>query len=61
MSLKWSHLFFVGTCVLLSIVLAAWGVRHELWLTALGSIAGGSALIVYGGIFLRKTREFGPW
>lgn len=61
MSLKWFHLLFVGTCVLLSIVLAAWAVRHELWLTALASIAGGSALVVYRRIFLRKTREFGPW
>ena len=60
MSLKWFHLFFVGTCVLLAVVLAAWAVRHGEWFTALASLAGGSALVVYRGTFLRKTRDLGP-
>lgn len=57
MSLKWFHVIFVGTSVLLSVVLAAWAVRHEMWLTALVALAGGSALILYRRTFLQKTRE----
>ena len=59
MSLKWFHVFFIGTCVLLTIVVAVWAVENARWLLALLALAGGAALIVYREIFLRKAREFG--
>lgn len=57
MSLKWFHLLFIGASVLLAIFVAAWAVQNSQWLLALGALAGGAALIVYRGIFLRKARE----
>jgi len=59
MSLKWFHLFFVGTCVLLTVVVAVWALRSGQWLMALAAVGGGSALILYRGAFQRKARELG--
>ena len=57
MSLKWFHVIFIGTAILLSVVLAAWAVRHEMWLTALVALASGSSLVLYRRTFLQKMRE----
>ena len=59
MSLKWFHLFFIAISVLLTIVVAVWAVENAQWLLALLALAGGAALIVYRGIFLRKAQQFG--
>jgi hypothetical protein len=59
MSLKWFHLFFIGICVLMAVLVASWAVDHARWLLALVAIAGGSALVLYRRSFLRTTRELG--
>lgn len=60
MSLKWFHLFFIGTAVALTVVVAVWAVQNAQWLLALGAIALGAALVVYRAFFLRKAQELGP-
>jgi hypothetical protein len=57
MSLKWFHVFFIGTAVALSLVLAIWAVQNSQWWLALSALATGAALVVYRGVFLRKVRE----
>jgi glycerol uptake facilitator-like aquaporin len=59
MSLKWFHLFFIGTCVLLAIVVAVWALQNAQWLLAFAALAAGAGLIVYRGFFLRKARDLG--
>ena len=59
MSLKWFHVFFIGICILLTIVVAVWAVQNTQWLLAFLALAGGAALIMYRGFFLRKAQEFG--
>lgn len=60
MSLKWFHVFFIGTAVALTFVVAVWAVQNAQWLMALCAIALGAALVVYRGFFLRKAQELGP-
>ena len=59
MSLKWFHLFFIGISVLLTIFVAVWAVENAQWLLAFLTLAGGAALIMYRGFFLRKAQQFG--
>jgi uncharacterized membrane protein len=55
MSLKLFHLFFIGTCILLAVVVASWAMFNAEWLTALVAVAGGAVLIAYREAFLYKS------
>ena len=57
MSLKWFHVFFIGTAVVLTVVVAVWAVQNAQWWLALSALAAGAALVVYREFFLRKVRE----
>lgn len=59
MSLKWFHLLFIGTSILLCVGVAAWAIQNGQWLLALTSLAAGTVLAVYRAAFVRKTREVG--
>lgn len=52
-------MFFITTCVALTVLVAAWAVRNGQWLFALVALAGGATLIVYLQAFLRKARQLG--
>lgn len=57
MSLKWFHAFFIGTSILLTIVLAAWAIEQAHWLLAIGLLAAGAGMVMYRRVFLQRTRE----
>ncbi len=59
MSLKWFHVFFITTSIVLAVLVAAWATRNAQWLLALAALAGGAVLIVYRGFFLRKAQAAG--
>jgi uncharacterized membrane protein len=59
MSLKWFHLLFITTSVVLAVGVALWAVQSAHWLLALVALASGAALIVYRGIFLQKASKIG--
>ena len=59
MSLRWFHLFFIGTSIVLAVGVAVWALQNGQWLLALGALAGGSVLLVYRGVFRRKVPEAG--
>lgn len=56
MSLKGFHVFFIGTCVLLSVIVATWAMYNAEWVMAFTAMATGTLLIAYREAFLQKTR-----
>lgn len=59
MSLKWFHLIFIGTSIVLTVGVAAWAVQNAQWLLAVCALAAGGVLVVYRGAFLRKMAAAG--
>jgi len=66
MSLKAFHVVFVALSTALAVTVGVWAARHAThgggggyWALAVGSVAAGVALIVYGVWFLRKTKDVG--
>ncbi len=57
MSLKWFHLVFISLSVALTVVVAAWAINQARWGLAVLALAGGTALIVYRGAFLRLAER----
>jgi hypothetical protein len=64
MSLRAFHLFFIGMSVVLAAFVAAWaGQQYQTMhtvtyaVTAVGALASGAGLAVYGAAFQRKTRR----
>ena len=64
MGLRAFHLLFIGASVVLAAFVAAWaaqqyqtmhGVTYAV--TAVGALASGAGLAVYGAAFQRKTRQ----
>lgn len=59
MSLKGFHVFFIGTCVLLSTFVTVWAMAHAEWVMAFAAVSGGTVLVAYGEAFLEKTQALG--
>jgi len=64
MSLRAFHLLFIGMSVVLAAFVAAWAgqqyqTEHAVTyaVTAIGALASGAGLAVYGAAFQRKTRR----
>ena len=64
MSLRAFHLFFIGMSVVLAAFVAAWaGQQYQTVhaviyaVTAIGALASGAGLAIYGAAFQRKTRR----
>jgi hypothetical protein len=57
MSLKWFHLVFITLSVALTVVVAAWAIDQARWGLAGLALAGGTALVVYRGAFLRLAER----
>jgi hypothetical protein len=64
MSLRMFHLFFIAVSVVLAAFVAAWAAQQyqtspgvSYALTAVGALASGAAMAVYGAAFQRKTRH----
>jgi len=64
MSLRAFHVLFIALSVVLAAFFAAWAIDqyragHQIGyaVTGVGSLALGGALVVYGALFLRKTRN----
>jgi hypothetical protein len=59
MSLKWFHVVFISTSVLMGIAIGVWAIfNHFLGLGA-AALASSAALCVYGNYFLQKARKEG--
>ena len=59
MSLKWFHIVFISTCVLMGIAIGVWGLFNNFAVLGAASLASSAALCVYGSYFLRKARKAG--
>ncbi len=64
MSLRAFHLFFIAASVMLAAFVAAWaGQQYQTAhaviyaVTAIGALASGAGLAVYGAAFQKKTRR----
>jgi len=57
MSLRTFHILFISICAILAVWTAAWAVDHGRWVLALAALIGGTLLIVYRGVFLRKAQK----
>lgn len=59
MSLKCFHVLFITMSVALTVLVAVWATQNAHWLLAMLALAGGAALVVYRGVFLRKAGALG--
>ena len=59
MSLKWFHIVFIATSVLMGIAIGIWGLVNHFPGLGAASLASSAALCVYGNYFLQKARKAG--
>ena len=59
MSLKWFHIVFISTCMLMGIAIGVWGLFNHFTALSIASLASSAALCVYGTYFLQKMRREG--
>lgn len=59
MSLRWFHVIFITLSVVLTLLVAAWAIGQARWLLAAIALAGGTALVVYRGAFIRLAERLG--
>jgi len=59
MSLKWFHIVFIVTCMLMGIAIGVWGLVNHFAVLGVASLVSSAALCVYGTYFLQKARQAG--
>jgi hypothetical protein len=59
MSLKWFHVVFISTSVLMGIAIGVWGLFNHFFGLAAAALVSSAALCVYGTYFLQKARKEG--
>ena len=59
MSLKWFHIVFIATCVMMGVAIGVWGLFNNFPVLGVASLASSAALCVYGSYFLQKARQAG--
>jgi hypothetical protein len=57
MDLKWFHLVFITTAIVMSAAVAAWALGADRMGLAGTAAVAGVVLILYEGFFLNKTRK----